>query len=373
MTRICHLFDESVGWEQRVGARQLVERTTSDDSSHVVASIDARGSAVAKALTGRVERFCRLGGFAPTVAPSVQRYLRRTAVECIYAWGLQAALAARAASNRPLVIPWFDPEIPARDIKLLRSLARPERFAVSCASESVRRRLIESGVPPDNCVVIRPAVDFALIRRCRGGELRRRLRIDPDDYVAIIPEPRGLEDRAMEVFWAVYLLTRFGEKARLIVPGRSRTQEKICRLDRVVLESHVVVTPPSDIPFEQLVTVSDALVVVPKSTTSTTSIAWAMASGSAVIASAVYAVAELIANKVNGLLFNPKTATHLAGAVGRLLMDRDSQTRVKEVARGHAFEVFGLRRYVDQHDRLRRNLATGCVPREGIVDSAVVS
>ena len=98
-----------------------------------------------------------------------------------------------------------------------------------------------------------------------------------------------------------------------------------------------------------------------------------MASGSAVIASAVYAVAELIANKVNGLLFNPQSATHLAGAVGRLLMDRDSQSKVREVARGHAYEVFSLRRYIDQHDRLRRNLATGCAPREGIVDSAVVA
>ncbi len=373
MTRICHLFDESAGWEQRVGARQLVERTTSDDSSHLAASIDGRGAAIARTLTDRVERFHRLGGFTPTVAPSVQGFLRRAAVDCVYAWGLQAALAARAASNRPLVIPWFDPEISARDIKLLRSLSRPKEFAIACASESARRKLIEGGVPPDSCVVIRPAVDFAMIRRYRDGELRRRLRVDPDEFVVMIPEPRGLKDRAVEIYWAIELLNSFGEKARLIVPGRSRTLRRICRLDRTGLETRVVVTPPSDIPFEQLVTVSDALVVIPEATTSTTAIAWAMASGSAVIASAVYAVAELIANKVNGLLFNPQSATHLAGAVGRLLMDRDSQSKVREVARGHAYEVFSLRRYLDQHDRLRRNLATGCAPREGIVDSAVVA
>lgn len=373
MTRICHLFDESAGWEQRVGARQLVERTTSGDSAHLAASIDRRGAAIARTMTGRVERFHRLGGFTPTVAPSVQGFLRRTAVDCVYAWGLQAALAARAASNRPLVIPWFDPEISVRNIKLLRSLSRPKEFAIACACESVRRTLIEGGVPPDTCVVIRPAVDFALIRRCQDGELRRRLRIDPDEFVVTMPEPKGLKDRAVETYWAVVLLNSFGENARLLVPSQSRTLKRICRLDRSGLETRVVVTPPSDIPFEQLVAVSDALVVIPEATTSTTAIAWAMASGSAVIASAVYAVAELIANKVNGLLFNPRSATHLAGAVGRLLMDRDSQSKVREVARGHAYEVFSLRRYIDQHDRLRRNLATGCEPCEGIVDSSVLA
>lgn len=373
MTRICHFFDESAGWEQRVGARQLVERTSSDDSSHLTAAIDGRGADIAGTLTGRVKRFRRLGGFTPTVAPSVQGFLRRASVDCVYAWGLQAALAARAASNRPLVIPWFDPEIPARDIKLLRSLSRPKEFAVACAAESVRRTLIESGVPPSTCVVIRPAVDFALIRRCQDGELRRRLRIAPDAFVVTMPEPRGLRDRAVETYWAVLLLSSFGENARLLVAGRSRALRRICRLDRTGLEIRVAVTPPPDIPFEQLVAVSDALVVTPEATTSTTAIAWAMASGSAVIASAVYSVAELIANKVNGLLFNPRTATHLAGAVGRLLMDRDSQSKVREVARGHAYEVFSLRRYVDQHDRLRRNLATGREPSEGIVDSAVVA
>ena len=373
MTRICHLFDESAGWEQRVGARQLVDRRTSGDSAHLAAAIDGGGAAIARTMTGRVERFHRLGGFTPTVAPSVQGFLGRAAVDCVYAWGLQAALAARAASNRPLVIPWYDPEISARDIKLLRSLSRPRGFAIACAAESVRRTLVRSGVPADTWVVIRPAVDFALIRRCQDGELRRRLRIDPDEFVVTMPEPKGLKDRAVETYWAVVLLNSFGENARLLVPGRSRTLKRICRLDRSGLETRVAVTPPSDIPFEQLVAGSDALVVIPEATTSTTAIAWAMASGSAVIASAVYAVAELIANKVNGLLFNPRSATPLAVAVGRLLMDRESQSKVREVARGHAYEVFSLRRYIDQHDRVRHNLATGCEPREGIVDSAVVA
>ena len=373
MTTICHLFDESAGWEQRIGASQLIEQTRDGDTSHLAASVDAHGAEVAATLTRRVERFHRLGGFTPTVAPSVQAFFRRASVDYVYAWGLQAALAARAASNGPLVIPLFDPGLSVRDVKLLRTLSRPEGFAIACASDTLQRRLIEGGVPSHNCAVIRPAVDFALIRRCRNGELRHRLRIAPNEFVVTMPPLQGMKDRAVEIYWAVELLNSFGQQARILVPDDSRVLRRICRLDRTGLESRVVVTPPGNIPFEQLVAISDVHVVIPEETTSTTSIAWAMASGSAVIASAVYAVAELIANKVNGLLFNPRSTTYLAGTVGRLLMDRDSQSKLREVARGHAYEVFSMRRYVDQHERLRRNLATGSAPCDGIVDSAVVA
>jgi glycosyltransferase involved in cell wall biosynthesis len=126
-------------------------------------------------------------------------------------------------------------------------------------------------------------------------------------------------------------------------------------------------------PFEELVAIADALVVAAPGDTSTTAISWAMAAGTAVIGSAVHAVAELIANKLNGLLFKIEKGETVAMPVARLLQNRDGQRKVKETARGQAYEVFGLRRFAEQHDRLYENLLTGRAPGEGITDPALVA
>jgi glycosyltransferase involved in cell wall biosynthesis len=96
-----------------------------------------------------------------------------------------------------------------------------------------------------------------------------------------------------------------------------------------------------------------------------------MAAGVAVIGTAVHAVAELIANKLNGLLFKQTPGRSMVASLFRLLTDRVSQDKVRETARGQAYEVFGLRRCVEQHMRLYDNVLNGSPPGDGIVDSAM--
>lgn len=370
MTKTCHLFDESAGWEQCLGAAQLIEHGAGERPLAI--AIDPRGATTAHTAGAQVQPFRRLAGFTPTAAPPVYRFLRRHGIDFLHAWGLEAALAGRAASDSPLVLHLFEPKLPPRRLKLIRTLARSGGFAVACATETVRRRLIESGVPADVSVVVRPAVDFGLIQQCQKSDLRLRLGLAHDTFVVLIPEPVGVQDTAIQVYWAVELSHAMSEEIRLLVPGTSRGGRRIERLDERILDTRVVVRPDPAISFERLVAISDALVVIPDGSASTTAIAWAMASGTAVIAAAEYATAELIANKVNGLLFNPKSDDSIATTVARLLADRESQAKAREVARGHAYEVFGLRRYLDQQDRLRSNLLTGHPPSTGITDSARV-
>ena len=123
------------------------------------------------------------------------------------------------------------------------------------------------------------------------------------------------------------------------------------------------------VPFEELVSVCDALVVAPRGDISTTSISWAMAAETAVIGSAVQAVTELIASKVNGLLFKQVQGKSMATSIARLLEDRESQAKAKEVARGQAYELFSVRRCIEQHARLYENVLSAAAPGEGIVDS----
>ncbi len=373
MTRICHLFDGSTGWEQRLGVSHLLERLCPDRFVNRLVTIAPAALPHLRRLHRPVEAVHALAGLTATVAPSVNRFLAREQIELVHAWGLPAALSARAGSRMPLVIELFDPRFTRNEIKLVRTLARSTGFAVACSTATVRRRLIEGGVAPELCVVVRPGVDFALINRGQDGSLREQLGIRRDEYVVIIPEPTPRDGGHLEGYWAVELMNHSVGNVRIIVPGRSREQRRISRLDATGLDSRVVVNPGDRFPFEELVPISDALVVIPQGDIPTTCIAWAMAANVAVIGTAVHAVAELIANQVNGLLFKPNGDESPAMAVARLLQDRAGQARIKETARGQAYEVFGMRRYVDQHIRLYQNVLSGVAPSEGLVDSSLAT
>jgi len=51
--------------------------------------------------------------------------------------------------------------------------------------------------------------------------------------------------------------------------------------------------------------------------------------------------------------------------VAALLDDRDTLKKMAHTAHGQAFEVFSVRRYVDQHTRLYDNLLANRSPRRG--------
>ncbi len=96
-----------------------------------------------------------------------------------------------------------------------------------------------------------------------------------------------------------------------------------------------------------------------------------MAAGTAIVGTAVYSVAELIAHRVNGLLYKQVNGQSMAPSINGLLQDRAAQQKAVEVARGQAYEVFSLRRYADQITRLYDNVMGGQPPQEGIVDSSI--
>jgi hypothetical protein len=54
------------------------------------------------------------------------------------------------------------------------------------------------------------------------------------------------------------------------------------------------------------------------------------------------------------------------------LQDRASLDKAREVARGQAYEVFGLRRCIEQHMQVYENVMSERAPGEGIAESARV-
>ena len=312
-------------------------------------------------------------------SPAVARFLAAARVDIVCAWGISAALAAwmalRALSGRrpALVLELFDPALGMADRKLLRVASGIGGLSIVCGSQIVRRRLIEAGVGPEFCAVIRPGVDFATINTIRRGSLRASLGIAPTETAVLLPEPVRRDEGTFSGFWAAVLLHELGEGFRIIVPGRSREVDRIRRLAAALPAAPRLLTPGPDVPFEHLVAIADVLLVSDRNEVPTTAIAWAMASGAAVIAAAGYSITELVAHKVNGLLFSPRAARSMIPRIVKLLRDRESQVRLKEAARGQAYEVFSTRRYVDQHISVFQNVLRGTAPGRGITDSAAVA
>jgi len=372
MTNICHLFDEAAGWQERIGATHLIERLASDRYRQVIA-LPGRVAAHLALPSCDVRRLPSLPWPALLGGPLFARLFRSLSVDVIHAWGIRAAVTARAASDAPMVVHRFDPVVSAREMKCLRTLASTGRFAVICSAEIVRRRLIEGGLDPAMAVTVRPGVDFGLARRVRRSDMRESLGIAADAHVILLPEPVTKSGGDLDAFWAASLHGYLTGGVKVIVPGPSCEQERIGRLAATVPGESMLVATDARHPFEHLVAIADVLLVAPAGDVPTTSIAWAMASHTAVIGSAVYAVAELIANKVNGLLFKRTAGRSVVPALVQRLSDRATQSRMKEVARGQAYEVFSLRRYAEQCAQVYENLRTGRAPADGVVDSAVVA
>ncbi len=374
MTRVCHLFDGFAGWEQRVGVSQLANHSSQDHSTHRLATIDPVAVAALDPMKPKVEIVARCGGAAPLAAPGVAKFLFGKRFDLIHAWGPTAAAAARAASRLPIILELFDPALATRSAKMIRTLTDSKRLAVICSCGTVRRRLIEGGVAPRACVTVRPGVDFGLINRWRREPLRRQLGIEPDDYVILLSLAKTADRVQLDAYLATTIMNDLDGGVRVITPGvlrASRGRQRIERFAGALIGPPLLVRLPEKTRFERLISICDALVMVPRGDTATTSIAWAMACETAVIGSSVPVVAELIRDGHNGLLFKRVPGRSIVSAIAGLLADRRAQTRVRDVARGQAYQVFSVSRSVEQHARVYRNTLSGKMPGEGVVDTAV--
>ncbi len=372
LTRICHIVDASAGWEQRVAIEQLLDRLPCDTfEQYVVATHPNARVALGPIGSEAVLILSRLG-LTVLAAPRLRGFLARSAVDVIHAWGTSAALAALAACDKPIVVELFDPVAARRDVKLLRTLAESGHVTVATGCAIVRRRLIEGGFETDRTVVIRPGVDFSRINAYRRSTLRADLGVPTADTLVCLVPPVTRRGGHFEACYAVSVINHVTGRHHVIVPDRSRETRRIKRFQRGLPMRHTLVFAGDRISVEALIAVSDVLLITGGEDVPTTSIAWAMASRTAVVAAASYAVTEMVVHKVNGLLFKQTPGRSMLPSIARCLGDRATLDRVREAAHGQAYEIFGLRRYVEDHVRLYENVLDDRAAGAGIVDSAQV-
>lgn len=409
---ILHLLDASVGWEQRVAVRQLLAKLPATDYQQSVATIDkairhsfaskprqpwqtepppsggedcttrthSRPAASPDAKTAvasdevEIALLPRRWGLPALAGPAVRRFVARQGVDLIHAWGIGAATAARAAcpGDAPLAVSVFQPGVDPRDIRVLRTIGSIAGFAVCCAAERVRRRLVEQGVSFEQAALIRPGVDFAQVTDWKRTANRELLGA-PARGLLVLAAPPPFDEGHDATLWSVMMRRYFDENARVVIAGRGRRLERLRRLAEAGEHPQTAIFTGERIPFEALCAVADYLVIGSRGDISTTCLAWAMASGTPIIAAATHATSEILAHDLNALLFKADPNWPRRGAKLCALYDQTANLpKIKEVARSQAYEVFSQRRFIEQHRQLYDNLRAGESPSRGLTDPAMV-
>lgn len=373
VTRVLHVCDSSTSWDATYALDALTHRLPSDSHPQ---SIVAADRASLRALTARnlspvlIGRPLTLGALA---APRFQRYADEVQPDLIHAWGPRAAATAAAAGGPyALVVSISDPIIAGRDAKLLRTLCETHDSAICTPTERVRRRVVECGCPFDATVVIRPGIDFRDVSRDQSGDLRQHLGVGRSELLLLLPPLGGIDGAAADAVKACSLLAHAGTTAHIVLPSDHASAKGAMRLAEELKLPNLVRIAPPETHIEALVAVADAVLVAPTGDApSAAAAAWAMATRTLVIGSATYAVAELIGSGMNGILFKRTAGKPCVVEIAKALRDRDRHAKLIEAAHGQAFEVFSMRRFLDQHAQLYKNALTGATPGDGITDAAM--
>ena len=368
---VLHLIDETFDSHSYWSLQRLLDRLPRDTFRQHLASIDGPARAMFDTQVDDVAFCPRRFSLDLTAAPSIRRLLNRKQNDIVHAWGVQAAAACRLADRRiPIVLSLSQPGLDDAGYRWVQTLSSEGPLGVACESGVVRRRLVEHGLDIERCAVIRPAVDFSLLNRVGRADRRAALGVDADTSVLLAGSPHVKGNSLTDSVWAGAIAGLQIPGLTLIIPGRSREQARARHLARSQPSLVRCIFTDDAYSLPELLAISNMMVVPADRDVATTSIAWAMAAGLVVVGSAVPSITEMIVHRNNGLLVKPGEVFDFARRVVEGLEDADLAGKLREEARSQAFQVFGLRRFVDQFQTLYVNLlqsgrAGGCPDSSG--------
>ncbi|MCH7872183.1 MAG: glycosyltransferase [Planctomycetes bacterium] len=247
-------------------------------------------------------------------------------------------------------------------------LSTPPGFA--CPTALTRRRLIEHGVPEKNCALIREFVDFAAINNCRAAQIRSALDLTETQRVVLLLPPVDSHGGHVTSMWATLLVHVIRDDVRVVIPDRSPEASRLRKLARNIGRASAMRFPGDRFDLPQLLAACDVALYLPPADASVSALVWAMASGRPILASATYAVAEMLANQHNAWLCRPDDPKVAARKLLRIIESPGESRDLIDRARAQAYEVFGRQRMIAQYARAYENLIADRPVGDGIADSA---
>jgi glycosyltransferase involved in cell wall biosynthesis len=232
---------------------------------------------------------------------------------------------------------------------------------VICVSEPAKAQLIAScSVPAEKIVVLPNGIDVHRFRPYPEArpDVRAWLGIDTNPLIVFVGRFHLWHDVATLLDAFAQVLAAY-PRACLVLVGDGRQRQAMVQHTADVGIGHAVqftgLLPHAEIP-RLLSTADMAVAPYPKMRHefwgSPTKLFEYMASGTAVVGSAVGQVAEVLQDGVNGLLVPPGDALALAAALKRLIDDPALRSRLGQRAREDAVQKYSWEHYVSRLERV---------------------
>ena len=301
-------------------------------------------------------------------------YLRRNRIDIVHSYNFYANCfvvpAARLARTPVIVASIRDTGafLTPRQRRVQRMVCRLADVVLVNA-EAVRQWLAGEGFSLDNVVVIRNGIDLAQFGRPRSGTgVRRALGLSGSGpVIAMLARVTPLKGVEYFLEAAATVATVFPDARFLVVgdanviqdttiaPNSAYRNELEDHVRRLGLEGRVVFTGfRLDVP--ELLSEVSVSVLPSLSEGLSNAVLESMAAGVPVVATRIGGTPEAIADGVSGLLVPPRDSAALAGAMLRILEDRELAARLGRAARRRVAEHFSLERMVSETERLYSTL-----------------
>jgi glycosyltransferase involved in cell wall biosynthesis len=291
--------------------------------------------------------------------------LRRGAVgefDLVHTWDA-ASLTAAALAGRARIVHTPSRFPTRRSIGWLRAVMGYRDVQMICSSATQRRVYVEGGIPIERCHLIRPGVDFSLVKRRRDLALREALGFEDSHVVLLVPGESTRAANHRLAVWATAILHVLDERFRILLWGRGDQAHGVARLSEKQGQDGLLTLAEQKLgramEFEELLPAADMVLVTAGGPVSTLPIALCMASGLPIVSTVTYMVAELLEDRHTAVMTPRPTPRMLAQRVLELRQDSSLQWSIADMARTEAYEFFSLTRFVEQYRAVYRQVATG--------------
>lgn len=238
---------------------------------------------------------------------------------------------------------------------------------IICVSQEGREHLeAEWQVPPQKIVVFPNAVDVDKFKpdANAGAAIRSTLKIEANPVIMFLGNFFAWHD-VTTLLYAFAVALKSHPAARLILVGdgeyRPTMELRAAELGLSYAVTFTGMVPPAEAP--NYVAAADVAVVPyppmrQKMWLSPLKLFEYMASGKAVVASAIGQVNQVICDRKNGMLVPPGNSTALASALDTLLRDKNLRDALGKQARSDAVTKYSWDNYVARLERLMRLVIT---------------
>ena len=250
-----------------------------------------------------------------------------------------------------------------QQIRWLRAVMSHREVQVTCPTDTICRAFIERGVDINCCHLIRPAVQFAKIRRRRDDSLRSALGFSPDEHVVLAGGESTRHARHDLALWTASILHVLDPKYRFLLWGRGESAATIANVNQKSLKPGLMSIAQAKLKrrvrFEELIPAADSVLITAAGPIATLPMCISMAAAMPIVSTISTTVCELLEDRHNAILVNSDKPRVIAQKLLDLVEDSSLQWKLADMARTEAYEFFSQTRLLSQFRALMVQTASG--------------